>query len=822
MDETTAKEVFQQAVDQISTIIDAPGTASRMEAAAASLPAMQTAASDAAASADTAANAAAEAAASATEAAASADSVGSAAADAADSATAAANSASEAAASEATVAASALTAAANAAAATGTAALATLAALALVVPANGMARMLTTSGKEGVFVFDGSNLSAKVAADPNHGIYQPPAAATGLATDGSQGAWRRVINGAPMNPEWWGVIRGANGGLNRATNSAAFQAMLTTLRARSIPPSGVYRSIEPIKFPAGDIYEFAGDDDIMDAACLIEGTGPAYTAMGTKLDFPDQKSGFRIQGYNTSGDVTTGRNGQNATCTTLRNMWLKGGYTTAGGESEHHGVWIKAAFVNLENVWVTDFPGDGIYANASAPVIADTCRITGGGAVRNRRGIFVDGGDVNVWLVQQFLAGSNRTWGIFDSSFLGNTYIACQTQANGWDGAIGTTPTACTYLGNRYSVIPGQEVWCSTNSPTGTTAHNQGWHYISAGGTYNGIIAWANGATFRSAGGYYCDSPNATNNFFGCYTEGDQNPNHIAYPSIWWGGIGGNGFDTPQGTAQVNGTTISGVVNFGSKEGGGVGTSVVGGQSVKMYGNNVNNQGLGGIIEWDGLHQLMRLATGANNDLVFTKLSSAQAPFHAFTITLENTTNPCGANRMTFPNGFGFGTTGSTKKWEPGTAAPTTGYYPQGSIVWNQNASATAPLAWSCTVGGWIASTAWAPSHVYVLGDLVTNDTGKSYRCIVGGTSAAAGGPTGTGNNIADGTASWAYSAGFTFLPIYGQAAVALTFANLPAAPVVGQRSFITDCTVNTFGTAAAGGGTNKVPVYYDGAWKVG
>ena len=50
------------------------------------------------------------------------------------------------------------------------------------------------------------------------------------------------------------------------------------------------------------------------------------------------------------------------------------------------------------------------------------------------------------------------------------------------------------------------------------------------------------------------------------------------------------------------------------------------------------------------------------------------------------------------------------------------------------------------------------------------------------------------------------------------------TFAQLPnAVGNTGARAFITDCNVATFGTAAAGGGANFVPVYSDGTdWRVG
>jgi hypothetical protein len=44
------------------------------------------------------------------------------------------------------------------------------------------------------------------------------------------------------------------------------------------------------------------------------------------------------------------------------------------------------------------------------------------------------------------------------------------------------------------------------------------------------------------------------------------------------------------------------------------------------------------------------------------------------------------------------------------------------------------------------------------------------------------------------------------------------TFATLPASPVVGMRTYITDSAIPTYYTNAAGGGNYKVPVFYDGS----
>lgn len=55
-------------------------------------------------------------------------------------------------------------------------------------------------------------------------------------------------------------------------------------------------------------------------------------------------------------------------------------------------------------------------------------------------------------------------------------------------------------------------------------------------------------------------------------------------------------------------------------------------------------------------------------------------------------------------------------------------------------------------------SAAWVILTAYTTGQLVTNDTGKLYVCITAGTSAGAGGPTGTAADITDGTVHWMYA----------------------------------------------------------------
>jgi hypothetical protein len=85
------------------------------------------------------------------------------------------------------------------------------------------------------------------------------------------------------------------------------------------------------------------------------------------------------------------------------------------------------------------------------------------------------------------------------------------------------------------------------------------------------------------------------------------------------------------------------------------------------------------------------------------------------------------------------------------------GYYQKGQFVGNTAAASAATPGWTCTASGWLCP-AWAISTAYAVpGLLVTNDTGKVYELTTAGTSAGAGGPTGTGSAITDNTCVWKY-----------------------------------------------------------------
>jgi hypothetical protein len=137
--------------------------------------------------------------------------------------------------------------------------------------------MLTETGREGLFVFDGADLSAKVAADPYQALYVAPSS----DATGSSGAWVRRFTG-PLQAAWAGFADGAS-------NNAA---RLESLVALADPSRG-----NVIELPFGTVT--MDRRVVVQKPCTIRGLGGARGQSGgsgnTHLVFPAGSTGFRIQ-----------------------------------------------------------------------------------------------------------------------------------------------------------------------------------------------------------------------------------------------------------------------------------------------------------------------------------------------------------------------------------------------------------------------------------------------------------------------------------------------------------------------------------------------
>ena len=187
-----------------------------------------------------------------------------------------------------------------------------------------------------------------------------------------------------------------------------------------------------IYFPVG-FYKVNGSLDLKKQVKLRGTVAGMPDGQPVKLIFPADSQGIVINTYNTiNGGVevppTIGADGS-----IIENLTLVGG---GGTNVNAHGIWLRAR-ATIRNVTIQDFKGNGVNAVASAGgggVIEgncnnfrlDTMRITGCGG----SGVFVDGGDANAGTIIGVDATSNSGWGIYDSSFLGNTYIGCHTDNN--------------------------------------------------------------------------------------------------------------------------------------------------------------------------------------------------------------------------------------------------------------------------------------------------------------------------------------------------------------------------------------------------------
>jgi hypothetical protein len=61
-------------------------------------------------------------------------------------------------------------------------------------------------------------------------------------------------------------------------------------------------------------------------------------------------------------------------------------------------------------------------------------------------------------------------------------------------------------------------------------------------------------------------------------------------------------------------------------------------------------------------------------------------------------------------------------------------------------------------IADYTVGSVWIASNVTAVGQFCTNG-GNTYQCIAAGTTAASGGPTGTGSSIVDGSVTWKYIA---------------------------------------------------------------
>ncbi len=186
---------------------------------------------------------------------------------------------------------------------------------------------------------------------------------------------------------------------------------------------------------------------------VLECEGSGITGnSGTTFLFPINTHGIVFHSHNTdsTGIVASGLTAAGTIVTGLTVQGVSGG--TSG-----HGFWLRTKVI-LRDCAAIFFGGNGFHNVTSTVGDATTMGNSNNWAMSNCRGhnngghgLFVDLIDANAGLCLQFDGSFNGGWGIYDSSFLGNTYVGCHVDSNTLGAYKSDDPNACTMFLGCYS-----------------------------------------------------------------------------------------------------------------------------------------------------------------------------------------------------------------------------------------------------------------------------------------------------------------------------------------------------------------------------------
>ncbi|MGE3992262.1 glycosyl hydrolase family 28-related protein [Pseudorhodoplanes sp.] len=548
------------------------------------------------------------------------------------------------------------------------------------------------------------------------------------------------------SPQGWYNFAGMNPAADGVTDDWPKLQKLLALRlpnSNSTFPKG-----PTIFFPAGR-YKFNVNQhgiQLKAGTHLIgENGGMSNAFTGTEFVFPPDCAGIVINYIDTLNggveDVATG----GADGSSITNIALTG---VRGTNPTAHGLWLRTR-ATIRNVLIRNFTGNGVHivaglggdgairGNANTWML-DTIRVISCGG----NGFFVDGADANAGVGIACDGTSNGRWGIWDSSFLGNTWIGCHTASNGVAHVASNGANKTSFIhydGLRYGPHPNATEADLVATQPGTNALI--WVPLAVGGAHPQIPTWLPDqpeGTYFQGGSYKSDNRNATNVFLGCYAEGDQSGNAFVGPTLALGGsIFTCGFTAGGYIRSTEGNRLEAL-------GAVAGYIVRGGHLLTTLGGSDVN---GDVLKFESLAD-----TGANRTWRFHRrgadwdLDNANlASRLAMRLTGENTSEQMGTGapvpyQAVFPT-LAIGSSTNIRRQETGTAAATTGAWAKGDIRWNSNVSAGSNIGWICTVAGtpgtWIpigqagpvTSVVSVPSHLgqfAVVGDVAYIAVGTS------------------------------------------------------------------------------------------------
>lgn len=468
---------------------------------------------------------------------------------------------------------------------------------------------------------------------------------------------------------------------------AAFQFQVNTQEA-----AGCRILIDP------GVYFMAGEVEI-NTTVTLEGVGYGTgTTAASILKFPAGSPGLTFNRFNTRGGGVEAPDNQatkGADGSILRNLRLLGGGGTFGQVAD--GIRARCR-ITIEDVAVRGFARDGINIDATvgAPLVADEGNAnlfvlkTVQARDNLRDGVRVEGADANAGLGYMVDATQNGRFGIFDASFLGNTWVACHAAFNGVGRAAGAPASLVSFGGNRWGAKIGASEAQLVNTQPGTDAAV--WYLVGPGAVSGDVPAWVAGrpvGTFVVGGAYAATNDNARTGWIGCYSEGGQASTQIATPAMVLGGLHGAGV-IGTGYHQEGRTVRQGGLDFAARDfDSAPGVEMALRQTGNTYvtyrasGDHPNGLGLRfnpteGAYEW--------LFANLAADGVLRLLGDGSTRSFGRSTTVKR--------RMQFQHPIWIGNANASRALYSGTAKPATTDHGVGDLTLNAAAGDGAPMGW--------------------------------------------------------------------------------------------------------------------------------
>lgn len=428
------------------------------------------------------------------------------------------------------------------------------------------------------------------------------------------GAWVNVLDFIPKT-EHAAIIA-------QTSTYDCYNDIVAAIESVTYKTLGTYKQGPTVYFPAG-LYNVGTTINLKRTVQLIgENSGMSFS-FAAQLKFPANTSGIIVNAYNTFGNGLESPATFGADASLIQGLKIIG-----GGSASTNGIWLRARAV-IRNCQISSF-SIGVKIVASAGGSASTegnanlwrmegCTVTGNAS----HGVYVDGADVNAGYGYSIDCSSNGGWGIWDSSFLGNTYVACHTDGN-------------------------------------------------------------------TLGAYKTDDANAKNVFLGCYSEsGSQPTSSMVFPTQVIGGIHAAGIVGGFINSLEYPTVIKGAATATTGETATLAAGAVGNDSLSLTSSDEASFPFA-LSYRTGRWQI----NWANSAQQFYLYNQKATVANGYARDLSTVNGALG-----LPSHYAGAFT-QMKYRGLSTAAPTTGDWIQGDIVFNESPTAGGTIGWVCTTAG--------------------------------------------------------------------------------------------------------------------------